>query len=293
MKPAPFVYFRPASLDEALAHLAEVEGAKVLAGGQSLVPAMNFRIAQPAALVDINRVAGLSSIEARADGGLRIGGLVRHRALETSAEVARHAPLVAEAMPLVAHPPIRTRGTLGGSLAHADPAAELPAVMLALDATFTAVNRMRARTIAAADFFLGLYATALEPDEILTDIAIPPLPRGAGWAIDEFARRHGDYALAGAAAILVTDDRGTCTAARIGLMSAHDRPVLAAQAAARLVGHRLSPEALADAADTAAAVDADPSGDIHASADYRRHLVGVMVRRVLARAAARASGARP
>lgn len=289
MKPASFRYFRPDTLDEALALMAEHAGdAKPLAGGQSLVPAMNFRIAQPAVLVDLNRVTALASVARSGDGGLRVGGMTRHRMLEHSPVVREAAPLVAEAMPFVAHPPIRTRGTIGGSLAHADPAAELPAVMLAIGASLVLRSRTGTRTLAAADFFLGLYATALEPDELVTEIVVPPQASRTGWAIDEVARRHGDYALAGVAAEITLDSSGSVASARIALFSVHDRSVLATKAAGALVGAKPSDEAIRAAARAAARHDAEPSPDIHASAEYRRHLVEILTRRVVRRAADRA-----
>lgn len=292
MKPAPFAYLRPETLDEALTILSQHgSDAKPLAGGQSLVPAMNFRLAQPAVLVDLNRVAELAFVSTDEPGGLHMGGMTRHRTLEISPVVRRASPLIADAMPLVAHPPIRTRGTIGGSLAHADPAAELPAVCLALDAQLTLRSASRCRTVAASDFFTGLYSTALEPDELLIDIRVPPQPSGAGWAVDEIARRHGDYALAGAAAMVTLDDGGHCTRARVALFSVHDRAVLATTAAQALEGDTPSDDTILAAAE-AAKLDADPSTDIHASSAYRRHLVAVLVGRVLRRAFARAQGDR-
>jgi CO/xanthine dehydrogenase FAD-binding subunit len=290
VKPAPFDYVRPGTVDEALAVLADRAGdAKLLAGGQSLVPAMNFRIAQPAVLVDLNRISALAGIEATPDGGLRIGSMTRHRALERSALVADRAPLVTETMPFVAHPPIRARGTIGGSLAHADPAAELPALMLALDATIGARSRTGARRVPATEFFVGLYATALAPDELLTEVMIPGLPAASGWAFDEVARRHGDYALAGAAAVVRLDAAGRVSVARIALVSVHERPVLAHDAARVLAGQAPTADAIAAAADAAAVRDADPPSDVHASSAYRRHLTRVLVRRVLTRALERAA----
>lgn len=288
MKPAPFEYIRSGSLDEALAAMSAHAGdAKALAGGQSLVPAMNFRLAQPAVLVDLNRVPGLDQIDASADG-LHLGAMTRHRALERIARVREAAPLIAEAIPHVAHIPIRTRGTLGGSLAHADPAAELPAVMLALDAQIEVRSVRGVRTIPAGDFFTGLFATALEADELVTGVTIPSRPAGEGWAFDEVARRHGDYALAGVAAVLTLDARGAVSSARVALFSVHERPVLAASAARVLLGELPTPQAVAAAAEAAATQDADPASDIHASAAYRRHLTRVLVGRALSRAAERA-----
>lgn len=291
MKPAPFAYFRPDTLDEALEILAEHAGeARPLAGGQSLVPAMNFRLAQPAALVDLNRIRELFGVEADEAGGLRLGGMTRHRTLETDPLVETHAPLVRETMGWVAHPPIRARGTIGGSLAHADPAAELPAVCLALDARLVLRSRTGTRTVPASEFFVGLYTTVIEPDELLTEVMLPPSAPRTGWAIDEVARRHGDYALAGVVATVTLDETGRCEVARVSLLSVHDRPVLAARAMEILAGEAPSTALIRAASDAAAAEDADPSGDIHASAAYRRHLVRVLTVRAIERAVARAGG---
>jgi CO/xanthine dehydrogenase FAD-binding subunit len=289
MKPAPFEYFRPDTVDEAIALLTEHGWeAKILAGGQSLVPAMNFRLAAPGVLVDINRVLGLDYL--REDGGgLRIGALTRQHAAETSASVARLAPLLAEALPFVAHPQIRNRGTIGGSVAHADPAAELPAVMLALGARIHVRGPGGARALAADDFFTGLFTTALEHDEVLTEIEIPPPTARAGWSFMEVSRRHGDFALAGVAVSLSTDGDGRCDGARIALLGVGEGPVLARAAADALSGAEPGPDAFRAAADAARA-EVDPPADIHASSDYRRHLVGVLVSRALPLAFARAKG---
>ncbi|HEY0017414.1 MAG TPA: xanthine dehydrogenase family protein subunit M [Longimicrobium sp.] len=291
MKPAPFEYHRPDSVEEALALLAEHGyDAKLLAGGQSLVPAMNFRMATPAVLIDLNRIPGLDDI-ARADDGLRIGAMARQRAAERSDLVAAHAPLLAETLPYVAHAQIRNRGTIGGSIAHADPAAEMPAVMLALDARFHLRGPGGTRVVAAGDFFTGLFGTALDAEEMLVEVEIPSAAPRTGWAFDEVSRRHGDYALAGLAAVVQVDEAGRCTAARISLLSVGDGPVLAAQAAAALVGQAPTEDAIRAAAEAAAQRDVDPPGDIHATPAYRRQLVEVLVRRVLPRAFARAVAA--
>lgn len=281
MKPAPFEYFRPRSVEEAIDLLAEHgTDAKPLAGGQSLIPAMNFRLAAPAVLVDLNEAAGLANVTAQGDG-LHIGGMTRQRTLERNETVARDAPLVAAAMPFVAHAAIRTRGTLGGSLAHADPAAELPAVMLALDAIFTVRSRQGARQVRAADFFTGLFTTTLEAGELLTEVVVPRQPPRSAYAFQEIARRHGDYALAGAAAAVTVDERGRCSSAKVALLNVADRPVLAAHASLTLEGEQPTAEAIRDAAAAAAAHDIDPPGDIHASSEYRRHLAAVLMQRVL------------
>ncbi|HZH81294.1 MAG TPA: xanthine dehydrogenase family protein subunit M [Gemmatimonadales bacterium] len=288
MKPAPFDYFAPGTLDEVLALLAEHgDEAKPLAGGQSLIPAMNFRLARPRVLVDLNRVGALSYIRAE-KSGVEIGAMTRQRAVERSDVVARAAPLLAEAMPAIAHPQIRNRGTVGGSIAHADPSAELPAVALALDARFRARSATGERTIVAADFFKGMLETALEPGELLVGIALPPLRPRTGTAFLEVARRHGDYALVGVAAVVTLDATGRCQAARIALLSVGDGPVLAVEAGKTLVGQKRSDELLRAAADAAAKRDVDPPSDIHASAAYRRRLVDVLTRRALARAFERA-----
>jgi carbon-monoxide dehydrogenase medium subunit len=289
MKPASFEYHRPDSVDEALALLAEHGyDAKLLAGGQSLVPAMNFRLAAPAVLIDLNRIPGLDDL-AEADGALRIGAMVRQRAAERSPLVAARAALLAETLPYVAHAQIRNRGTIGGSIAHADPAAEMPAVMLALDARFHLRGPNGTRVVTAGDFFTGLFGTALEAEEMLVEVEIPPAAPRTGWAFDEVSRRHGDYALAGIAATVQVDDAGRCTSARIALLSVGDGPVLAAEAAAALVGSDPSDANIRAAAEAAAQRDIDPPGDIHASPAYRRQLVDVLVRRVLPRAFARAA----
>jgi aerobic carbon-monoxide dehydrogenase medium subunit len=290
VKPAPFDYFTPATLDEAFALLAEHGAdAKPLAGGQSLIPAMNFRLARPAVLVDLNRISELAYV--RAESGVAIGAMTRQRVVERSDAVARVAPLLAEALPSIAHPQIRNRGTVGGSIAHADPSAELPAVMLALEARFQARSATGERSIPAADFFKGMLETALAPGELLVEIALPPLPARTGTAFLEVARRHGDYALVGVAAIVTLDARGRCQEARIGLLSVGDGPVLATEAAKLLAGQTPSADLLRAAGDAAATHDIDPPSDIHASAAYRRQLVAVLTRRTLARAFERAEKA--
>src|SRR5688500_16880571 len=284
MKPASFEYFRPQSLDEAMSLLAEYGAdAKPLAGGQSLIPAMNFRLATPSVLVDLNGLPELSYIKDDS-GDVRIGGMARQRAVERSRTVAERVPLITETMPHVAHPAIRNRGTIGGSLAHADPAAELPAVMVALNATLAISSKSGVRDVAASEFFIGLFTTAIQPGELLTQIRIPPAAPRSGFAFEEISRRHGDFALVGVAAAVDLDGDKRCSAARIALLSVGDRPILAEQAAKTLVGQTPSREVVRSAADAAATRDIDPSSDIHASARYRRQLAGVLTRRALERA---------
>jgi len=288
VKPAPFDYFTPATLDEALALLAEHGGeAKPLAGGQSLIPAMNFRLARPAVLVDLNGISELAYVRPES-GGVAVGAMTRQRVVERSEVVARAAPLLAEALPSIAHPQIRNRGTVGGSIAHADPSAELPAVMLALEARFRARGSTGERSIPAAEFFKGMLETALAPGELLIEIALPPIPARSGTAFLEVARRHGDYALVGVAAIVTLDPRGRCKRARISLLSVGDGPVLATEAGKVVAGQTPSADLLRAAGDAAATHDIDPPSDIHASAAYRRQLAGVLTRRALACAFERA-----
>ena len=287
MKPAPFQYYAPTTVDEALTLLADnADDGKLLAGGQSLVPAMNFRLAQPSVLIDLNGVAELAYIRAEG-GGLQVGAMARQRSLERSPQVAEVAPLLAATMPYIAHTQIRNRGTLGGSLAHADPAAELPAVMVALDATFHLANLEGRRVLGSADFYQGLFTTALEPDEMLVRIDIPALPAGSGWSFHEFARRHGDYAIVGVAAVVQVGAGGRCTDARLVYLSVGEGPTGAPKATAALIGEAPTPAAIAAAARFAAQEDIDPLGDIHASVAYRRHLVEVLGRRALTDAFAR------
>jgi CO/xanthine dehydrogenase FAD-binding subunit len=287
MKPAAFEYHAPTTIDEALALLrANADNAKLLAGGQSLVPVMNFRLATPAMLIDLNRIAALSYIH-EDQGALSIGAMARHRHIEKSELVARHAPLLAETMPFIAHPQIRNRGTIGGSLAHADPAAELPAVMMALDARFKLQSAQGERWVNARDFFTGLFTTALQSNELIVEIQIPALLARTGWAFDEVSRRHGDYALAGVAAVVTLDTQGRCSDARLVCVGVGPQPMRIQNATRALVGQTPTPDALRAVAETAPA-ELDPSSDMHASADFRRHLAKVLAKRVLEKAFARA-----
>jgi carbon-monoxide dehydrogenase medium subunit len=280
VKPVQFAYHRPASLDEALA-LMERYGAdgRVLAGGQSLVPALNMRLAMPAALIDINRLPGLDGISLEPEG-LVIGALARHEGVEASPLVARHAPLIAQAMPHVGHRAIRTRGTVGGSVALADPAAELPACLVALDAIVRVAGRGTQRDISAQRFFRGIYTTDLAPGEIVTAVVVPPI--GSGWRsrFDELARRHGDYALVGLAAHCRVDG-GAIKEARLALCGVGATPVRASRAEAALSGRRPDADVIAEAG-RALDADLDPPGDVHASPALRRHLARVLLARAMA-----------
>jgi CO/xanthine dehydrogenase FAD-binding subunit len=288
MKPASFDYVAPDTLAAALAAVAEGgAGAKLLAGGQSLVPMLNFRLAQPAVLVDLNRLHELDFIRPAEDGGLRLGAMVRQRRLERDPQVAARAPLLAEAVPAIAHPQIRNRGTLGGSLAHADPAAELPAVAVALRARLRLERIGGDRWVEAGSFFAGLFTTALLPDEILVEVAVPPPPPRTGWCFLEVARRPGDYAQLGVAAMISLDEEGRCREARLVFLSVGTAPLDARRAAGLLHGEMPAGAAIAAAA-AAAQQEIEPRGDIHASADFKRHLARVLTARALGKAAERA-----
>jgi aerobic carbon-monoxide dehydrogenase medium subunit len=291
VKPPPFHYADPATLEEALDLLAR-DGAdgKVLAGGQSLMPLLNFRLARPAHVIDVNRLDALAAIAPAADGGLRLGALARQRALERSALVRDRCPLLAQALAFVGHPQIRARGTLGGSLAHADPAAELPATMVALEARLTLRRADGERAVAAEDFFVGLLTTALGHDELLTEIALPPWPARTGSGVREVAKRHGDFALGGVAATLTLDAQGRVARARLVGFGVGPVPMRLADAERSLVGGAPTPTAFAEAGRLASAA-VDPADDIHASAAYRTRLAGVLTTRALADALATAERA--
>lgn len=281
MKPPRFKYQAPATLEAVLALLGQYgERARILAGGQSLVPILNFRLATPEILIDINRTAGLAGIEMEDDGTLVVGAMTRERALEEDPRVRGANPLLAAAMPYIAHTQIRNRGTLGGSLAHADPAAELPAVSLACDACFDLLGLRGARTVAAADFFRGIYATALEPDELLVRVRFPAWPPGMRFGFRELARRHGDFALAGIALTVRLGESGGCSALRIVGFGIGDTPERLRAAEAELLDRVPDAAAITRAA-RAAATACSPRGDIHASAAYRRELLEVLLRRAL------------
>ncbi len=285
MKPAPFDYLAPSSLAEALAVMdAHGYDAKLLAGGQSLIPVMNFRLAQPALLVDLNRLPELSAVTLTPSGGLRLGSMVRQSQLEHSPVIRDAAPLLFETMPHIAHPQIRNRGTLGGSLAHADPAGELPVICVALDARFRLQRTDGDRWVTASDFFESLFTTTLEPEEILTEVELPPFPKGAGFAFQELARRHGDYAQAGVSAVVELASDGTVARAKLVFLNLGEIPMVATESIEALIGETPSAEIVRHVAHTAAQSEIDPTDDIHASAEYKRHLAAVLGRRVLTQA---------
>jgi len=289
VKPAPFGYHRPATVAEAVALLdALQDDVKVLAGGQSLVPLMNFRLSVPAELVDINGIAELTGHDVTGDV-LRLGALTRHHELERSATVRGAAPLLALAAPYIGHPQIRSMGTLGGSLSHADPAAELPGIMLALDARMVAASARGERIVPAAEFFVSHFTTALEPDELLTAVEVPVAPERTGHAFLEVAARYGDFALVGAGAAVTVDADGVITEARIACTSVAPTPVRAAAAEELLRGATPDADVLAEVERLVAGA-LEPTPELKASAAYKRRTAGVLVARAVRQAWREAGG---
>jgi len=284
MKPPVFDYHAPATVDEAIALLTRYGGeAKLLAGGQSLMPLLNFRLSRPAALVDLNPIASLAYIR-EDQGEIRFGAMTRQRTIEFSDVVRQRLPLLTEATALVAHLPIRTRGTIGGSLAHADPSAEYPAVLTALEGSVVVRGPRGERRLGSADLFQSYLTTNLQPDEVIVEVRLPAMAAGAGFAFEEFSRRHGDFALVGIAAMLVGDGE-RCRTARLATAGAGPVPVRLRSAEEILERDGLS-EAALDAAARRAAELVEPDSDIHASAAYRKNLTRVLTGRALRRAMA-------
>jgi CO/xanthine dehydrogenase FAD-binding subunit len=272
MKPPPFHYEAPSSVADAVDLLARAgDDAKILAGGQSLIPMLNMRLARPTVLVDINRVTELDYLR-RDEEGLHIGALTRHVTVERSEIVRRHWTALHEAVGWIAHPQIRTRGTIGGSVCHADSHAELPSVFAVLDAEFQVQSATGTRVVPCSEFFLGPFETVLGADEVLTEITVPGLPPHTGSAFREYAHRRGDFALAGAAAVLATDGSGRCTSARLSLLGASATPHRAHQAENFLAGRDLHSEAIGHAADLAVA-DIEPHGGIHGDVRFVTELL--------------------
>jgi CO/xanthine dehydrogenase FAD-binding subunit len=286
MKPPAFDYIAADSIAMAVKALAQAgDDAKIIAGGQSLVPMLNFRMLRPSVLVDINRIAGLDAI-AETSEAIRVGALTRHYQLETSPLIARHLPVLSCAMTHVAHLAIRNRGTIGGSLAHADPAAELPMMALLLDAELHIASAAGERKVDARDFFLGALTVDLAAGEIITGVVLPKLPPRTGWGFEEVARRHGDFALAAVAATL-TVSGSTIEQARIALTGVGPKALRAHEAEGLLIGQALE-GGLIDRVIDAVRTTIEPETDLHASSDYRRHLAGVLAGRALAAAWRRA-----
>ena len=288
MKPAPFKYIAATSLEHALALKGEHgDDAKFLAGGQSLMPTMNFRLAQPAILIDLNRIEGLGVIRPGDAGGARIGALTRYRTLERDSGFAQMFPLIAEALPHIAHPQIRNRGTIGGNLSHADPASELPAIMVALGARFRIQAAKQERWVEASDFFVGALTTDLQPDEMLVEVELPLSKPRTGSCFMEIARRRGDFAIAGVAAMMTLGEQGQCTHVRLTFCGVGETPIDASSAADPLIGRAPTEAAICDIAASVQAM-IDPGGSVHATADYQRHIAGVLTERALQTAHQRA-----
>jgi len=287
MKPPAFDYRCADSVEEAIELLAQYRGdAKLIAGGQSLIPMLNFRVVRPGLVVDIGKLVELDYLREQAGGGLSVGALTRHRTLETSPLVERLYPIVPEVMRHVAHLAIRNRGTIGGSLSHADPAAELPMLTRLLDATIVVRSIRGERPIPAHEFFVGALSTALEDDEIVVRVDLPPLAEGTGWAFEEFSRRAGDFALAAVGALLEVE-QGVVRRASVAMMGVGDTPLRCPGAEQALLGRPLDDETL-EAATAAACAPLEPNKDLHASPEFRKHLAAVLCRRVLRTAAERA-----
>jgi carbon-monoxide dehydrogenase medium subunit len=290
VKMPAFCYHRPATVEEAVGLLAEYgSDAKVLAGGQSLVPLLALRLSHPEHLVDIGRIDGLAAVD-NGPEGFTVGAGARHADVELSPVTGRAAPLVAAAMPHIGHRAIRNRGTVCGSLAHADPAAELPAVALATEAELVVRSAAGERAIPAADFFLGYLTSALDETDLLTAVRFPPWPTSTGGSVAEVSRRHGDYALVGLAAVVGMGDGGRIERAALSFFGAGATPVRVTEAEQVLVGEHPDPAAFAEAA-AVVAKSIEAPGDNHATAAYRAHVAGVLTRRCLAEAAGRAAGA--
>jgi CO/xanthine dehydrogenase FAD-binding subunit len=281
MKPAPFEYFAPAHIGEALDLLADYgDEAKILAGGQSLMPLMNMRLARPRVVIDINRLAELAYVSPGAEGTLTIGALTRQRAIERSSLMQTYCPVLAAIMPCIGHVQIRNRGTIGGSIVHADPAAELPALGLALGAEFVVRSATRQRVITAAEFFRTYLTTAIEPGEMLTEVRLPAWKRQWRWGFQEICRRDGDFALVGAVTLLQMDDNALCREARLTMFGVGGTPVRLQRAEEILVGRPIDGRVLNDISRVVAEA-LEPDSDIHASAEYRQEVGGVVARRAL------------
>jgi len=288
MKPAPFKYVAASSLEHALSLKAEHgDEARFLAGGQSLIPAMNFRLARPSVLIDINGLTELGSVDRSEGTEIRVGALTRYRDLERNRDFLKSCPLFADALPHIAHPQIRNRGTIGGNLSHADPASELPALAVAMQARMRIKSSASEREVPASKFFQGLLTTDIGSVEMLVEISYPvPKPR-SGACFQEVARRRGDFALAGVAAVVTVDPQRRCSDARVALCGVGETPVDASEAVAGLIGTDCSDDAI-DAAAVEVQNAIEPSGNVHATADYQRHIAGILTKRTLATALQRA-----
>ena len=289
MKPVPFDYYAPSNTEEALDYLSSVgEGVKVLAGGQSLIPTMNFRMGRPTALVDLNKIAELEYIRPMKDGGLAIGTMTRDSKVEDDPVVKEKFPLVVETVRHIGHRQIRNRGTFGGAMAHADPAAQLPALAIAMKARMLVRSRKGDRWVDAEDFFIGPFTTVVEHDELLAEVILPPMDRRSGWSYDQVSRQKGGYAQAGVITVVVLNRRGQCDEVRVVIFSVDEKPILSTYANETLKGKQPDEALISDVAATIASREVQPATDIHATEDYRRHVVEVLVKRSLGQAFNRA-----
>ena len=288
MKPPPFEYISVDSLEAALSHKKEHgEDAKILAGGQSLIPTMNYRLSQPSILIDLNNIDSLRYIN-KENGDLNIGAMTTQAEIEHSPIVENIQPLIHETVPFIAHRQIRNRGTLGGSLAHADPASELPLIALALNAKLNIQNSYGERWIDAEDFFVTMFTVDIMADEILTEISFPEFPKNTGWSFMEVSRRKGDYAMAGVAALVTLQDNGVCESARLVYLNVGDKAIDAKKASSLLAGEMITPATIAAAANTAVDEEIMPFGSVHAAPEYQSHLSRVLTERTLKTAHQRA-----
>lgn len=289
MKPAPFDYYAPTSVEEALANLHELGyDGKVLAGGQSLIPAMNFRMARPAALVDLNRVKELFYIKPTDDGGLAIGTMTRDSVVEHDPLVAQRFPIVPFVVKHIAHTQIRNRGTFGGAIAHADPAAQIPALSVALKARLLVRKQGGERWVNSEDFFVGPFMTVLEPEEMLAEVVLPPMAKHSGASYQQVSRQKGGYAQAAVISVVTLDDSNRCKEVRVVLFSVGETPILSKAASQLLVGNAPDAAVIAQVAERVARDEVDPGSDLHGTGEYRRQLVNVLVKRALTEAFERA-----
>lgn len=289
MKPVSFDYYAPSSVEQALDTLAELGyDGKVLAGGQSLIPAMNFRMARPSALVDLNNVSDLSYIKPTAEGGLAIGTMTRVSTVEHSEEVAKRFPLLIEVIKYIAHPQIRRRGTFGGAIAHADPAGQLPSISMVMNMQALIKGKGEDRWVDAPDLIIGPFMTVIEPHEMLAELVIKPLPPRTGSKYVQVSRQSGGYAQSAVASIVTLDEEDRCKDVNMVLMSVAEVPILSQKAAEILVGNKPTKEAIESVAEAAVQDEIDPATDLHASADYRRSITRVLVVRSLTEAFERA-----
>ena len=291
MKPAAFDYYAPASVEEALDHLAELGySGKVLAGGQSLIPAMNFRMARPAALVDLNNINELNYINVDKEGGLAIGTMTRDSVVEHSKVISERAPLVVETMPNIGHPQIRNRGTFGGAIAHADPAGQLPGISLALRATLHILKKGSDRWVSIDDFFIGPFMTVIEPDEMLAEVVLPALPDKTGTSYKQVSRQRGSATQSAIASVVTLDNKDKVANLRVVMMSVGATPLISMEAEKILVGQEPTEAAIKEVAQKASETEIDPSTDMHATADYRKHATYELIIQSLSTAVARAKG---